>query len=91
MTYLHSGDLDYGGIKIFQNIKEKVFPQLRPVYMDTEVFEKYQEYAEPLEKQKLEKIRKLKEPLLQPLIEKIAATGLGIEQESFLLKGEYDL
>lgn len=91
IIYLHSGDLDYGGIKIFQNIKEKVFPKLQPVYMDTEVFERYREYAEPLEKQKLEKIRKLKEPLLQPLIDKIAATGLGIEQESFLLKGEYDL
>ena len=25
-TYLHTGDLDYGGVKIFQYIKKRIFP-----------------------------------------------------------------
>lgn len=59
--------------------------------MDTETFEMYRAYAKPIETQKLEKLKKLKEPLLQPLIDKMTETGLGIEQESFLLKGEQNL
>lgn len=91
ICYLHSGDLDYGGVKIFHYIKTKIFPKLTPLYMDTETFEMYRAYAKPIEIQKLEKLKKLKEPLLQPLIDKMTETGLGIEQESFLLKGEQNL
>lgn len=91
ICYLHSGDLDYGGVKIFHYIKTKIFPDLMPLYMDVETFEAYAAYAEPIEEQKLEKLKKLEEPLLQPVIDKMIETGLGIEQESFLLKGEGNL
>lgn len=83
----HSGDLDYGGIKIFQYIKKNIFPNLKPYHMDVETYEMYETYAENLEKPTLEKLEKLRidEPELKKLAQKILAEGKGIEQESFLL------
>ena len=85
--FYHSGDLDYGGIKIFQYIQKNIFPKLQPYQMDVETYEKYKDYAEDLEKTTIEKLKKLevKEPGLQKLIQKIIDEGKGIEQESFLL------
>lgn len=37
-------------------------------------------------KQKCEKLRKIEEPLLQELINEMTDCGIGIEQESFLIK-----
>lgn len=85
--FYHSGDLDYGGIKIFQYIQKNIFPKLKPYQMDVETYEKYKDYAEDLEKTTIEKLEKLeiKEPALQKLAQKIIDEGKGIEQESFLL------
>ena len=82
---------DPGKPGFFHYIKTKIFPELMPLYMDAETFEAYEAYAEPIGEQKLEKLKKLEEPLLQPVIDKMIETGLGIEQESFLLKGEGNL
>lgn len=84
VEYLHTGDLDYGGVCIFQYIRRKIFPELRPLFMDTEQFERYREKAEPIEPATLEKLRTVREPLLQPLIDKMLAEGMGVEQENFL-------
>ncbi|CDB61832.1 putative uncharacterized protein [Clostridium clostridioforme CAG:132] len=83
-TYLHTGDLDYGGVKIFQYIKKRIFPNLQPYLMDTQTHEQYKAYSEPIETSKLEKLQRTTEPLLQPLIDKICAEKQVIEQESFL-------
>ena len=85
--FYHSGDLDYGGIKIFQYIQKNIFPKLKPYQMDVETYEKYKDYAEDLEKTTIEKLEKLeiKDPVLQKLAQKIIDEGKGIEQESFLL------
>lgn len=83
-TYLHTGDLDYGGVKIFQYIKKRIFPNLQPYLMDTQTHEQYKAYGEPIETSKLEKLQRTTEPLLQPLIDKICAEKQVIEQESFL-------
>ena len=86
VEYYHTGDLDYGGVKIFQYIKKDIFPPLKPLWMDIETFEKYKSEGEPIEKSKLDKLRKVKEPLLQELIDKICEEELVIEQESLLIK-----
>lgn len=86
VSYHHSGDLDYGGVKIFEYIQHRIFPKLQPMLMDVETFEKYREYAEPIEEQKLEKLKETKIPILQDLIEKMIGEGMGIEQESFLIE-----
>lgn len=84
VVYLHTGDLDYGGIKIFQYIRSCIFPQLQPYLMDVAQYETYLSMGERMEDSAWEKIKALKEPLLQPLIDKIIEEKIVIEQESFL-------
>jgi hypothetical protein len=86
-AYLHSGDLDYGGIRIFQYMRKKVFPEVKPLAMNEKTYQKYRKmgYGTPIEAQTLEKLRGLNEPLLQGLIDLIIAEKHGIEQECFLL------
>lgn len=84
VTYFHSGDLDYGGIRIFRYIRRRIFHELQPYLMDLETFEQYINFAEPIEQGPLQKIKNINEPMLQPLIDRIIETGLVIEQEAFL-------
>lgn len=93
VEYYHTGDLDYGGICIFRYIRTRIFPELKPYQMDVETYRKYKDdWGNPLgdnetdTKQKCEKLRKIEEPLLQELINEMADCGIGIEQESFLIK-----
>lgn len=84
VEYYHTGDLDYGGICIFRYNRERIFPELQPLWMDVRQYEKYHHKAEPLEPGIADKLRKLEEPLLQPLIKRMAEEGMGVEQENFL-------
>lgn len=84
VTYIHSGDLDYGGIRIFQFIKNRIFPELKPFKMDSLIFEKYVAYGEKVDIKTLKKLKKCEEPLLDDVISKIIETGVTIEQEAFL-------
>lgn len=83
--YLHTGDLDYGGIQIFRYIRKQIFPELEPYRMDAEQYDNYLEWGQAIEDQTLEKLQLVKEPLLQPLIDRILEVGVGIEQECFLI------
>ncbi len=85
IEYFHSGDLDYGGVKIYEYIKNRIFPQLKPFQMDAETFDRYIEYAEAEEPSKLEKLKNVHIPELGEMIRRILDTGLVIEQESFLI------
>jgi hypothetical protein len=84
VTYLHSGDLDYGGIRIFQHIRNSIFPEIQPYRMDLETFEQYLSYGEPIENGPLEKLKCMGEPLMQDLINRIIDTGIVIEQEVYI-------
>lgn len=84
VEYFHTGDLDYGGICIFRYNRRRIFPGLKPLYMDTEQYERYRQKAEPMEPETIKKLIELDEPLLQPLIALMAAEGMGIEQEQFV-------
>lgn len=84
VEYYHTGDLDYGGICIFRYNRTRIFPELKPLFMDVAQYEKYYHKAEPLEPGIVEKLRRLEEPLLQPLIDRMAVLKMGIEQENFL-------
>lgn len=87
VTYLHTGDLDYGGIRIFQYIRTHIFPKLQPYLMDVIQYEAYQSQGEKMVDSAWEKMKGVKEPLLQPLINKIVKEKIVIEQESFLYQG----
>ena len=86
VEYYHTGDLDYGGVRIFKHIREHVFPKLQPLFMDAEQFDRYLEYVSDIEKSSWEKLKDMEEPLLQPLIDRILTTKKVIEQEVFLIK-----
>lgn len=88
VSYFHSGDLDYGGIKIFQHIRRVIFSELQPLQMDVDTYEAYQEFAEELETETLEKLKQVQDenPQIQELIRKLLETGKGIEQECFLIE-----
>lgn len=84
VLYQHSGDLDYGGVRIFQYIRNRIFPKLQPYHMDINVFDEYFPYGEPMAEGPMDKLRQIQEPLLQDLINRMLETGLSIEQETFL-------
>lgn len=41
ITVYHWGDIDYGGIKIFEYIRSSFIPSLKPLYMDVQTYKKY--------------------------------------------------
>lgn len=90
VRFYHTGDLDYGGIRIFEFIRNQIFPRLKPLNMNVETWEKYSRYGYGLEPSKQEKLKamldegKIQEQDLQKLAQVIYNTGIGIEQESFL-------
>lgn len=84
VEYYHTGDLDYGGVCIFRYNRERIFPELKPLWMDVAQYERYLHKAEPLDPGIVEKLRMLDEPLLQPLIGRMVEAGMGVEQENFL-------
>lgn len=94
VKFYHTGDLDYGGIRIFEFIRNQIFPKLKPLHMDEKTWEKYSKYGYPLEQSKLDKLNamlnagKIHDTDLQNLAELIIQTGTGIEQESFLFREE---
>lgn len=84
--YLHWGDMDLGGIRIFLYNRRKLFPELKPYRMDPAAYGTA--IAEgagiPLKKEKKDKLQKLDAGELNGLKNCILETGLEIEQESLL-------
>lgn len=84
IRYFHTGDLDYGGIRIFQHIRRMIFPKLEPLHMDAEQYDKYLPKGETIKDSSWQKLKEVREPCLQPLIDRILAERKVIEQENFL-------
>lgn len=86
VSYWHSSDLDYGGVRIFSHIRKNIFPEVRPLNMDEETYIRYCSlgYGTPLSKEALGRLPNIKEPLLKGLIECMIREKKGIEQECFL-------
>ena len=85
--YFHSGDLDYGGIRIFEYIRKRIFPKVKPLYMDADIFEKYKAYGEKIganTKKKLADMEVSEE--MADLSRKILESGCVLEQELFLIE-----
>lgn len=86
--YLHWGDMDYGGIRIFQFNQEKIFPELKPCRMDRENY-----YAAvkagagiSIDSSKKEKLEKMDAGDLEELKQCILENEMEIEQEVLLAK-----
>lgn len=86
--FLHWGDMDYGGISIFQFIKKNVFPELKPYKMDRTAFEEALKDGAGivLEHETRKKLEAKDAGLLEELKQVILETGKTIEQE--LVRGK---
>ena len=86
--YLHWGDMDLGGIRIFLYNQRKLFPGLKPYRMDASAYETAiaQGAGIPVKKEKKEKLQRLDAGDLDGLKECILKTGMEIEQEALLLQ-----
>lgn len=89
IEYLHWGDMDLGGIRIFLYNQRNLFPELRPYRMDAAEYEKAITAGAGivLEKGKREKLEKIKAGTLEDLKNCILEKGMEIEQESLLPGG----
>ena len=87
IEYLHWGDMDLGGIRIFLYNQRKLFPGLKPYRMDEEnTLDRVLGGAGiPLKKEKKEKLQKLDAGCLENLKMLILENEMEIEQESLLL------
>lgn len=93
--FLHWGDMDFGGIRIFQFIKGNVFPLVKPYRMGKEEFEQElragHDSLMELTKEKREKLEKMDAGELEELKRCILESGVEIEQEVQLVGfGEQD-
>lgn len=90
IQYFHWGDMDLGGIRIFQFNKKNIFPKLQPYKMDRKTFLEAVEKGAgiPLEEKKREKLEKLDAGELEDLKDCILEKGMEIEQE-ILLAGNF--
>lgn len=81
--FYHWGDLDYGGIRIFNFNHENVFPLLEPYKMGRKDYETAIAVGAgvPIESGKREKLKQLDAGVLVELKECILEYGLEIEQE----------
>lgn len=86
VRYCHWGDMDYGGIRIFQFIRRTVFPGLEPLYMDSGTYRRAIESGAGilLEDEKRKKLEKLDAGVLEELKLCILESGLEVEQEALM-------
>ena len=88
VEFFHTGDLDYGGIRIFRHIREHICPRVRPLQMDADWYDRYLQYGYEIKPETLNKLKAMQgtEPLMEKLIEHILKGKMGIEQECFLVR-----
>ena len=87
VEFYHTGDLDYGGIRIFRHIREYICPRVRPLQMDAKQYDSYIQYGYEIKPETLKKLEAMRgtEPLMEELIERMIKGKMGIEQECFLI------
>ena len=80
----HWGDMDYGGIRIYNYLKKELFPNLQPMKMGTTDFEKAISEGKgiPISKSKREKLEGMDAGDLDNLKRLILESGFEVEQEN---------
>ncbi len=82
--YYHWGDMDYGGIRIFQFNKANVFPKLRPYRMNRGEYEQAVAAGAgiPIDEGKRKKLEDMEAGELEELKQCILEYGVEVEQEN---------
>lgn len=86
VEFYHWSDLDYGGIRIFQFMKQNVFKRVKPYKMDQETYDVVRRLGEGfvLEEKKRRKLEKMCCEELEELKQCILVNGREYEQEMFI-------
>jgi len=86
VPFYHWGDLDYGGITIWQNLTEKSGIYFKPLYMDEETYLKHLSYGQPVDERYCRKLALLLDnpglEVFHPLIRLMLKHKVRIEQEA---------
>ena len=86
VCYRHWGDMDYGGIRIFQFIRQHVFPEAMPLHMDRKTYAAALQRGAgiALEEEKRKKLEQMDAGALEELKACILEKGMEIEQEMLM-------
>ena len=84
IRFYHTGDMDYGGIKIFEYIETKIFNRLEPLNMDVDTYMKYLDSGGKMKDDTVKKLKECKVEKLEQLISLMIEKKIWIEQEIFL-------
>lgn len=86
VEFYHWSDLDYGGIRIFQFMKQNVFKRVKPYKMDQETYDVVRRLGEGfvLEEKKRRKLEKMCCEELEELKQCILVNGREYEQEMLI-------
>lgn len=86
----HWGDIDYGGILIFEHLKRNYFPNIRPLLMDESTFLTYSQFGMAFSNEYATKLERL---LVDPsylewhgVIQRMLEKNRRIEQESLVME-----
>ena len=88
VEYLHSGDMDFGGLRIFCFIRDNLFPDVRPLHMNAELYRRHLSSGYEMEPGALRDLEKMSAALpeeLEELRQELLKTGKGLEQEMLLI------
>ena len=90
---MHWGDLDYGGIKIYEFLKKNIFPSVKPFHMDEEAYLRYEQTSTgyPIKNTTLQKLTSVDVPDLNGLRDILLAKKVAYEQESIIIWEKEDL
>lgn len=76
----HFGDLDPEGLLIYQEITSLVF-RLQPLFMTPETYDRLAAHGRPLTDKELSLLDRITRPELAPLVERMRARKIAVEQE----------
>ena len=86
VSYGHWGDLDYGGLQIFQHLRQTCLPQLRPALMDADTYREFVSSGEPFDDSYRRKLERLREQdgfgEFHDLLDAMLLQGKTLEQEA---------
>lgn len=91
IEFYHWGDIDLGGINIYRNIKEYIFPEVKPLMMDIDTIKENLDFCEEINSKSY--IKKLEGLLddnsileMHEVIRFIVGNRVSLEQECLIIK-----
>ncbi|MGN1344720.1 MAG: Wadjet anti-phage system protein JetD domain-containing protein, partial [Traorella sp.] len=88
LDYYHFGDIDAGGIYIFEHLKEKTHIPFQPLWMDIKTLKEYHQQTIPLTKNDRLRLKKIESKEFQEVIQYMLQHNQKLEQENVITKLE---